>query len=185
MSIEQNVIVSDVPNIEHQAMLLDCQVPSEFAILPRNFLQAKTKGELFQESDTATLRILFRQAHLKETRLEREGESFHEAMEHGFVEVVVPTLFFTFAALGQDPNLTSVALNVVSNYLYDFFKGRTEDKVARVNIVVKTRSQEFRKVEYSGPVAGLDALSAIVTSTLNEDNKEAQATTKNDTDESA
>src|SRR2546425_3312229 len=50
----------EYPSVTERAKELGCQVPTGIAILPRNFDTASTKSELLFESETPTVRILWR-----------------------------------------------------------------------------------------------------------------------------
>ena len=154
----------DSPDVEGHAATLGCQIPTDIALLPRNFFIVSTKDELCHEQDATTFRSLLRQAQIKETTLEADGERFPDIVEHGFVEFVAPTLFVSFAAISLNPQLLAVALGVFSNYISDFFKGRLDNNVAHLNIIVKTKSRTYRRISYRGPVNGIDSLPKIISS---------------------
>jgi len=166
--MDAQICISKVTDVQDTATTLGCRIPTDIALLPRNFFSANSKDELVHERDAITLRIYLRQAQISETSLEGDGESFPEILEHGIVDVVAPVMFITFSAMSQNPHLLSIAIGVLSNYLTDFFKGRLGEKTARVNIVVKTKSGDYRKVSYEGPVNGLNALSEVVSSVAQE-----------------
>ena len=154
--------VSDYVNVEERSRFLGCNVPTSLAFLPRNFEKAESKKNLLHESSVATIRILFRKNKITETPLELEGEKFPQISEKGFVEWVGPIIFVSFAALSQDPNILSLALGVISNYLTDFFKGIPGIRNARLDIVVETKEKTYKKIHYEGPVSGLEKLPEVV-----------------------
>ncbi|KGC04149.1 hypothetical protein DM43_5179 [Burkholderia cepacia] len=72
-----------------------------------------------------------------------------------------PTLFVSAGLLSQDPNVLSVALGVITNYLYDLFKGTNEGK-ASLDVVVQHADGSCKSVRYSGPPDGLSKVAEIV-----------------------
>lgn len=72
-----------------------------------------------------------------------------------------PTILIPVAALLQNPNVTSVILGLITNYLYDAFKGNKTQTV-KLHIIRETKKGEFRKLSYSGPIEGMAELSSIL-----------------------
>ena len=152
----------DFADVEERARTLGCQIPAGIALLPRNFEQAESKDDFLHESSAPTIRILFRSNGIEETPLEGEGERFPQISEKAFREWLGPTLFCGAALLSQNPEIISVALGVISNYLTDWFKGIPGEKNAKLNIVVETRKRTCKRIHYEGPVSGLQELPKIV-----------------------
>jgi hypothetical protein len=156
--------VEEFPDIKKKAQELGCNVPKTIAILPRNFISAKSKVDLVNENTTTTVRVLWKQAGIIETPIEKEGEKIPELALNWF-EWVGPTILFTSALITQNPQLVDIALGVISNYLTDWFKGLPkEQKKARLNIVEETRSGSYKRLQYEGDVEGLKELPKIVRS---------------------
>ena len=156
-------------SVADKALALGCNVPTGIALLPRNFDTVANKDELMHESSAPTVRQLWRQVGVIETRLEDEGERFPQISEHGFVEWIGPTILVTSAWLSQNPEVLAVALGVISNYLTDIFKGVPDNPKARLHIVVQKDNGEYRKVSYKGSVDGMKELPAIIEKAISDD----------------
>ena len=169
-SIERGDImiqISDYINVKERAHELDCNMPTSLALLPRNFETAKSKDELVHENTVPTIRKLWRQNNIVETRLEKEGERIpciHEKTS----EWIVPTIFITSALLSQNPHLVSLALGVISNFLADWFRGIPGGKKVKLNIVIEPRIGGFKHIQYEGNVDGLKDLPKIIHEVNNE-----------------
>ena len=72
-----------------------------------------------------------------------------------------PTIFVSYSLLSQNPAITSVILNIISNYVYDLFKGRKDDPNIKCSVVVE-RKNYSKKIKYEGPVSGLKEFEKIV-----------------------
>ena len=156
--------VVDYFDVKKRALELDCAIPNSLAILPRNFENAKSKVDLVHENTTPTIRILWRQNNIVETPLEKKGENISYVFEESF-GWVSPLIFFTSVFIIQNPYLIDVAIGVISNYLTDWFKGISDkEKKVSLNIVEETRSGSYKKIDYSGPLEGLQELPAIIRS---------------------
>ena len=152
------IIVENYVNVKEKAQKLKLNIPSQIALLPLNFETAITKEELVHAPTTPTIRKLWRQNNIQETPIEKSGEKIPCSTEKAF-ECIIDIIFVSFLLLSQNPHLITIALNVISNYLTDWFKGipYNEGK-AELSIVVETRSGDCKKVKYKGPPDGLDKL---------------------------
>lgn len=162
------VEIKEYINVKNRAQDLDCDVPESIAILPRNFENANSKDELSHESTTSTIRILWRQNHIIETPIEKQGEKIPFIIEESF-GWVGPVIFVASAFLTQNPHLINIALGVISNYLTDWFKGiRDQDRNTSLDIVIETKSGSYKRVHYEGPPEGLEKLPEVIRSVHNE-----------------
>ena len=157
------VEISEYPNVAERAAALGCRVPTGVALLPGNFDTAKTRQELLFEGKISPLRELWRKANVVETPIEPPGEDIWCVGYKDF-DLVVPTIFIGFSLLSQNQAMVSIALNVISNYLTDWFKGLGPGtkQVAEVNVVVETPKKTCKHVHYKGPVEGLEELPDIL-----------------------
>jgi hypothetical protein len=147
---EMKLEESDYCNVQERATSLGFNVPTDLALLPRNFDSAITKTDLLNESSASTVRKLLRQAGLKETPLEKTGERLSEISESAF-QLIMPTLFVGYSLWSQNPTAVNLALNVAANYITDFFKGIKGTKKVKLEIIVeRTKGKEFRKLSFEG-----------------------------------
>jgi hypothetical protein len=154
--------VSEYLDVHKRVLELDCNFPTGIAILPSNFADAKTKGELYNASDASTVRALWKQAGVVESRLEKEGDRF-PSLHLNAAEWYGPAIFVGAQLWNQNPAAVTIALNVISNYLTDWLKGVRGKKDASLDIVVqKTKSGKFVVVKYNGTAEGMKTLPAIL-----------------------
>jgi hypothetical protein len=72
-----------------------------------------------------------------------------------------PTLFISASLLSQDPNALSVALGIITNYLYDLFKGAKDGK-SSLDVIFQQADGSCKEIHYSGPPDGLSKVAEIV-----------------------
>ena len=77
-------------------------------------------------------------------------------------------LFISGALLSAEPNLVSIALNVLSNYLTDYFKGSPRHEVKLTLVVERSEDHSCKKLTYEGDVSGLQSLSSAITQLTHE-----------------
>lgn len=159
---EETIVIEDYVNVEEQAKKLECNIPTSFALLPRNFEKVASKNELVHEGTVPTIRKLLKQNNISETTLEKNGEKYPQVVEHAF-DWVGPTILLTSAVIFQNPYIIDITLNVISNYLTDFFKGIPNNQTnVKFSIVVKNKSGQYKKVKYNGHKDGLKDIPKII-----------------------
>lgn len=154
--------VSDYIDVKKRAVELGCNVPTGLALLPRNFETAGSKAELIHESSVPTVRILWRKAEIPETKIEKEEDKFPNAQENAF-EWIGPIIFVSTSILSQNPYAITLGLNVIANYLTDWFKGIPGDKKVRLDIVIEQdEGRVYKRISYKGEPEGLQELPKII-----------------------
>ncbi|MHB1414028.1 MAG: hypothetical protein ACYC1C_02155 [Chloroflexota bacterium] len=159
-----SLVTTAFSDVRRRATELSCVPPDGIAILPRNFESAKSREELLNESSSPTVRVLWRQVGVAETRIDGGGARFGEISEKSFTEWVGPTIFIAAAAVTQDPSLVSLALNVMADYLVDFFKGVPLTKRrAKLDVVVEqSASKKCVKIHYEGEPEAIRDLPDVI-----------------------
>ncbi len=159
------ITVTDFCDVSERARFLGLNNPEGLAFLPRNFEHATTFDELLHEDTVDTLRALFRNSEIPETRVEQPGQKIPVIVEKSF-DLVCPAFFVGGVLFSENPHLLSLALSIVANYATDFFKGTpgpNEVTLSMINAVEKEDgSKVYKKVEYKGPVEGMAELRKTV-----------------------
>lgn len=156
----KGIEVKILPDLLVQLHRLGAPAPTEISVVPGNISFANSKQELTQSSESDTIRTLFTQNQIPHKDLfDDEGEI--EYVQNYSDDWFGPCILIPIAALIQNPNITSVVLGLVTNYLYDAFKG-SKSQSARLSIIKETASGEFRSISYNGPVEGISELAEIV-----------------------
>lgn len=157
-----SVQITEYIDVNRRALEFGCNIPSGLAFLPRNFETVTSKDELIHESTTLTLRVLWRQSEIPETKIERESDRFPCAQEN-YIEWIGPVIFISASILSRNPAMISVALGVISNYLTDWFKGIPRNKNIKLDFVVEqTKTKKYKRIHYDGDVNGLKDLDKII-----------------------
>ncbi|MFK4048563.1 hypothetical protein [Acinetobacter venetianus] len=82
-------------------------------------------------------------------------------LEQRSIDWFGPTLLITTAALTQNPELVSITLNVISNYITDFFKGRQEPDI-KISLLIQQSTTKFKKLDYEGNKDGLKEIEKLI-----------------------
>lgn len=82
-------------------------------------------------------------------------------LEQRSIDWFGPTLLITTSALTQNPELISITLNVISNYITDFFKGRNEPNI-KISLLIQQSKTQFKKLDYEGDREGLKEVEKLI-----------------------
>lgn len=152
------VQVLDYPNVAQRAEELGCTPPTGLALLPTNFDSASKKEDLLYSSSVPTVRTLWREAGISETRIEKEGDKYPYEMQNAFAWAA-PLIFVGYSIISQHPELIDLALKVIEQYLDDFFKGITGRKRVVLDIIVGPKS---KRIHYENGPEGIRELVKVV-----------------------
>ena len=72
-----------------------------------------------------------------------------------------PIILFTSTAIMQNPALVSMTINIISNYVYDIFKGKSNDPNVKCTFYYQD-DKNGKKINYDGPVSGLQQVNDII-----------------------
>jgi len=156
MSIE----ISDHVSISVKLENLNVAAPRGFSILPHNLATATSKGDLRQHAESDTVRTLLLTNNIAHVEIFDESDQPHYVQQYGF-EWFGPTLFISAGVMLQDPNVLSVTLGLIANYLYDLFNG-SKDAKASLNVIFQDADGSCKEIRYSGPPEGLNSVADIV-----------------------
>lgn len=163
-----SIVVADYVNVADRAAELGCAFSSGITILPENFEQIDNSSQFLHRSEAATVKSLFRQNNIPLATLMPSSSESGYIQNNGF-EWVGPTLFISAGLLSENANVASIAINVLSNYLTDFFKGLSGSKRVKFEIVVEKKSGGVcKRISFDGPPEALNALPAVIVSINNE-----------------
>jgi hypothetical protein len=147
---------------------LGLQVPSGMTILPRNFDTANSRADLYHESSTLDIRRLWAQAGVIESRIEPQGEKIATISEH-FYDWIGPLIFLGASWYIENEHLVNVSLNVISNYVTEWFKGVSGEKRVSFGFVLeKTKTKKCVRLNYDGPPEKIAELTSLIKDIMNE-----------------
>jgi hypothetical protein len=153
------ITITDYADVTAKIAELGClPLGADVTLLPLNFDSASSIGDLRHASETSTIRKLLIQENLPFRDLVERGQR-PPYIKNKSSDLILPTLYFSAILLSQNPLLVSIALNVISNYVYDCFRGRGVGHTVKLHIVVEDAKEgKYRQIAYEGPEKGLSML---------------------------
>lgn len=141
---------------------LGITIPSVPTFLPNNLLESSSTDEFIYEASIRTLRKILKENDFAELPLEPPGTSIN-ALHQKDITWIAPTLFFMASSLLNNPNIVAIYLNIISAYLYDYFKNSQSKINCKIKILVeKTPNAALEQFEYEGDIAGLKGFEKII-----------------------
>jgi hypothetical protein len=141
-----------------QSDLLQCVNNNDLIFLPEN-IEDDALQYVYAES-TSDIKKVFRANNLAAFYLCSDKPKLRARKSADWFG---PALFINFAILSQNPDLINVTLNLISSYLYDFFKGSPQNKKVKFEIVVQNeQGNSFQKINYEGHIDGIKELDAVI-----------------------
>ena len=153
------VTITDYVDVTAKIAELGCSpTGSDLTLLPLNFDSAPSVGDLRHASETSTIRKLLIQDHVPIRDLVERSQR-PPYIKNKSADLILPTLYFSALSLSQNPLLVSIVLNIVSNYVYDCFRGRGAGRTVKLHIVAEdAKKGKYRQISYEGTEEGLSTL---------------------------
>ncbi len=128
--------------------------------LPENLTDVQDSAKFIYSETTTDLRKVFKLNNIVIDYLTNDKPILRGRKSADWVG---PTLFIGFSILTDNSTLINVSLNLLSNYLHDFFKGTISNKKVKFDIIIEIeRNKEFQKVTYEGTVEGIKELAEVI-----------------------
>lgn len=157
-----DIKVFDYDNFSVILNNLGCSSPEGIAFIPRNIEVATEKGDLVYSSEVKTLRKIFIKNGIDVQKIENKKEIQLFLYEHS-ANWLAPTLFIGLSLLSENPNAVSIALNVLSNYLTDIFKGQSQASKFKIDIIVeKEKGRVYKKITIEGEPTSFEEVAKLI-----------------------
>lgn len=152
--------VHDYISVSEKLATFGIATPTGLALLPGNLATAMSINDLRQHVESDTVRTLLEANNITYGEIFDEENQPPYLQQYSF-EWFGPTLFISAGLLSNDPNVLSVTLGVITNYLYDLFKG-TKDGKATLDVIFQQADGSCKRVHYSGNPDGLSKVADVV-----------------------
>jgi hypothetical protein len=75
---------------------------------------------------------------------------------------IAPTLFYAASLVSGNPDIISVSLGVIGNYVTEMFKGMGNNPAVTLSIVVEKPNGKCTKIDYKGRAEGIIEVTRLV-----------------------
>ncbi len=151
-------------DIDERLSELGSTVPENVVLLPVNLEDAESIDRLQDAQSTSTIKKLLWKEGVAASTID-SGESVGRIQLRRSVEWVGPIILFTATAYSDNPQIVSLTIGVLANYLTDFFKGVSGRKDVKLKVIVeKEKKREYVSIDYEGDIPGLYRIPDVVES---------------------
>ncbi len=84
------------------------------------------------------------------------------------IEWIGPIIFISSTFLAQSPEGVSIALNLISSYLFEFFRGDRSQVKCEFELIVQKTETEFKSLKYKGEKLSSEDIQGIIKALTNE-----------------
>jgi hypothetical protein len=158
--MEDKISITDFINFTKQLKNIDCCKPSDFCFLPENIETAKSVNNFVFSESTPTIQKLFKKHEIPEEKI---SDNKYVYRHRHSVDLYGPIIFISYSLLTENSSLISIALNVISNYVFDYFKGSFGTHKVKFEFVVEVEENRvYKKINYEGGAEGLKNIENII-----------------------
>ena len=155
-----NYKIEEYNHLAKEFKRLDLDISSSIIFLPENLEEAKSKEDFIFSDSISDIEKIFRENNVSFSQLGGYSNLYRVRKNADWWG---PALYFGASMLSENSTVVSIALNVLSNYLTDFFKGSFSEKKVKIEIYVEERKDvKFKKITYEGNVEGIKELENII-----------------------
>ncbi|MEH1009528.1 hypothetical protein VDP25_17450 [Winogradskyella sp. ECml5-4] len=146
--------------VEDKLEKLNLSLPDKISFFPENLSTAEKKAEFIFTDNMIELNKHFKLNELELSVLGGDTELYRSRKN---ADIYLPAIFFSLSTITENSAVVSVALNVLSNYVYDALKGTVGKKKTHVEFHIETKEKgKLKKINYKGDVEGLKGLEKVI-----------------------
>lgn len=146
--------------IDDNLKKFDLKLPNQLSFFPENIATAEQKSEFIFTESIIELNKYFK---AEELALEVFGGDSELYRSRKNADIYLPAIFISLSVISENPNLISVSLNIVSNYVYDTLKGAIGKKTTHIEFHIESKEKgKVKKVDYKGDVEGIKSLEKVI-----------------------
>lgn len=147
--------IEDCNRYQYDSFIKD-EMVNKLSIIPDNYDRQTESEKYYYSSTLPTVEKLLNKNDVQYLVVGKDDQS--KLLEQRGYEWISPTLFVGYLFFSQNQALVSITLNVISNYLYDLFKGKKESTISIDLLVEETKTKTIKRINYKGPVEGISKL---------------------------
>lgn len=155
-----NYKIEEYNHLAKEFKRLDLDISSSIIFLPENLEESKSKEDFIFSDSVSDIEKIFRENNVPFSQLGGYSDQYRIRKNADWWG---PALYFGASMLSENTTVVSIALNVLSNYLTDFFKGSFSEKKVKIEIYVEERKNvKFKRIIFEGSAEEIKELEKII-----------------------
>lgn len=152
--------IEKYPELVNVISKQDLDFEKDICFIPENLSEAESCTDFIYSETTTDLRKILNKNNIP---IEYLTDDKPLLRSRKYADWFGPTILIGFYTLTNNPHFIGVTLNLISSYLYDFFKGTIGESKVKFELIVESKKKkEFQKINYEGSVDGISELEDII-----------------------
>ena len=151
----QHTNVTEVQSVTVKSCDLGVRMPDGIAFLPTNFFTADSARNLRYMANALDVKALFAGSQIS-SGMVTAGDGEIPYVMNRDANWVGPTLYFSAALVSENPEIVTLAIEIIKKHVIDVLRGNPRSRVARFSAVVEnTHRKKTMRIDYEGPAESL------------------------------
>jgi len=157
-----NYQIEEYKELKNLFELRQINSDKQLCFLPENLAETESSSNFIYSETTTDLRKIFKKENITIDYLTENKPLLRSRKSADWFG---PTILIGLSALIENPHIVGITLNLISSFLYDFFKGTIRERKVKFEIVIENeKSKDYQKVVYEGTVDGIPELEKVIKS---------------------
>ena len=159
---EFRLTIDEYPGLNETFKRFEVHEIPDIAFLPSNLEEARSTSEFTYPFDTIALIKLLLERDIEAKEL-MESDSARSYFDNRSIELILPVLSISAAALSENPDILSTTLAVIKDFVnYGLTRVELGRKVKLDVVVEEDGDRKYRKISYEGPSRDLDKICDLI-----------------------
>lgn len=152
-NLDDYVKVQTCANVRMKAKKLGLSIPNAVWILPKNFEQLESLGNITYESDYDTVFKILNRENIPCSLLEKGKVTYHKHVQRHFEVMALPIFAFAMEVIRNNPDIILTTLNALNSLLEKKVQNdpNSDRHVVRSKVIKETKRGVYKKYTYEGP----------------------------------
>lgn len=152
--------ISDYLNLNTRLIELGVNNSCDFLIIPENIESANSQEDFIFTETAVDVRKIFK---LNSVEIELLQSKDLKLKQRKAIDYFAPILFIGYSMLSENYPIIAKALELLSEHISDYFKGKFGDKNVKLEVIVETKPKsEYKRINYEGGIEGLKEVTEII-----------------------
>lgn len=152
--------ITNYLNLDNRLSELGIDASCDFLIIPENIESANSKEDFIFTETAIDIKKLLK---INDVRIELLQSKELKLKQRKAIDYFAPVLYIGFSMLSENYPIVSKALELLSNHISDYFKGKFGSKNVKLEVIVETKPKsEYKKINYEGEIEGLKEVAEMI-----------------------
>jgi len=148
--------------INNHFQRLSIHEPKGLYFVPENLESVDSKEEFIFTETVTELNKYFKLEKVNIDCLGGQPEIYRSRKN---ADIFLPAIFISYSAFLENSNIVSIAINIISSFIYDNMRGKIGKKTASIEFYIEKKEKgKITKIAYKGDAEGLKDFDKVIKS---------------------